>query len=167
MILDLRSLFVNDNESLPLDCQFDLSEVDFFGLCPLKKPVSVKGSAFSRAGIVTLSVVCECEYTAPCDRCGDTTVKIYNVPIERVLVSELENDENDEIILIEDYKLDLYELVYTEVVLAMPNKHLCSEDCKGICQECGKNLNDGPCGCATKTGDPRLAALRKLLEDND
>lgn len=165
MILDLRSLFVNDGETLPLDCRFDMSEVDFFGTCPLKSPVSVKGSAFSRAGIVTLSVECDCEYTAPCDRCGQETVKHYNVPIERVLVSQLENDENDEIILVQDFKLDLYELVYTEVVLAMPSKHLCAEDCKGLCFKCGKNLNDGPCGCATKEVDPRLKALAELLEN--
>lgn len=165
MILDLRSLFVNDGETLPLDCRFDMSEVDFYGACPLKSPVSVKGSAFSRAGIVTLSVECDCEYTAPCDRCGQETVKHYNVPIERVLVSQLENDENDEIILVQDFKLDLYELVYTEVVLAMPSKHLCTKDCKGLCFKCGKNLNDGPCGCATKEVDPRLRALAELLEN--
>ncbi len=165
MILDLRSLFVNDNETLPLDCRFDMSEVQFYGTCPLKSPISVKGSAFSRAGIVTLSVECDCEYSAPCDRCGRDTVKHYKVPIERVLVSQLENDENDEIILVQDFKLDLYELVFTEVVLAMPSKHLCHEDCKGICQKCGKNLNDGPCGCATKEIDPRLKALAELLEN--
>ena len=165
MILDLRSLFANDGERLPLDCRFDLSEVDFYGHCPLKTPVSVKGNVFSRAGIVTLSVVCDCEYQAPCDRCGEDAVQHYNVPIERVLVGELENDENDEIILLQDYKLDLYELCYTEIVLAMPSKHLCKEDCKGICQKCGKNLNDGPCGCATKEVDPRLAELTKLLEN--
>lgn len=165
MILDLRSLFVNDGETLPLDCRFDMSEVDFYGAYPLKSPVSVKGSAFSRAGIVTLSVECDCEYTAPCDRCGQETVKHYNVPIERVLVSQLENDENDEIILVQDFKLDLYELVYTEVVLAMPSKHLCTKDCKGLCFKCGKNLNDGPCGCATKEVDPRLRALAELLEN--
>ena len=165
MILDLRSLFVNDAESLSLDCRFDMSEVDFYGERPLKSPVLVKGSAYSRAGIVTLSVVCDCEYTAPCDRCGKQTVKHYKVPIERVLVSKLENGENDEIILLQDFKLDLYELCFTEVVLAMPSKHLCKEDCKGLCPECGKDLNDGPCGCATTSGDPRMAALAKLLEN--
>ena len=165
MVLDLRSLFVNDGESLPLDCRFDLSDVEFFGQYPLKSPVAVNGKAYSRSGIVTLSVESDCEYTAPCDRCGRDTVKHYKVPIERVLVGELENGENDEIILLQDFKLDLYELCYTEIVLAMPNKHLCSEDCKGICQSCGKNLNDGPCGCATKTGDPRLAALSKFFEN--
>lgn len=165
MILDLRSLFVNDGESLSLDCRFDMSEVDFYGERPLKSPVVVKGSAYSRAGIVTLSVVCDCEYTAPCDRCGKQTVKHYKVPIERVLVSKLENGENDEIILLQDFKLDLYELCFTEVVLAMPSKHLCKEDCKGLCPECGKDLNDGPCGCATTSGDPCMAALAKLLEN--
>ena len=92
-------------------------------------------------------------------------VKHYKVPIERVLVSKLENGENDEIILLQDFKLDLYELCFTEVVLAMPSKHLCKEDCKGLCPECGKDLNDGPCGCATTSGDPRMAALAKLLEN--
>lgn len=165
MVLDLRSLFVNDGESLPLDCRFDLSEVEFFGIYPLQNPVRVLGEVFSRAGIVTLSVECDCEYNAPCDRCGNETVKHYKVPIERVLVAELENDEDDEMILLQDFKLDLAELVYTEVVLGMPNKHLCKENCKGICQNCGKNLNDGPCDCATKAVDPRLAALSELLKN--
>ena len=165
MILDLRSLFVNDGERLPLDCRFDLSEVEFFGQKPLKTPVKVTGSAYSRAGIVTLSVMCDCEYLAPCDRCGADTAKHYKVPIERVLVNELENGENDEIILLQDYKLDLYELVFTEIVLAMPSKHLCSPDCKGLCQNCGKNLNDGPCGCAANNGDPRLAKLSEFFND--
>lgn len=164
MVLDLKSLFVNDGKSLPLECRFDMSEVDFYGQYPLKSPVTVKGEAFSRAGIVTLSVLCDCEYTAPCDRCGEETVKHYTVPIDRILVGEIENDENDEIILLQDYKLDLYELVYTEVVMAMPSKHLCREDCKGLCFKCGKNLNDGPCGCATKEVDPRLEALLELLK---
>ncbi len=165
MVLDLRSLFVNDNESRPIDCRFDMSDVDFYGETPLKVPVLVSGKAFSRAGIVTLSVMCDCEYSAPCDRCGADTVKHYMVPIERVLVAKLENGENDEIILLEDFKLDLEELIFTEVVLAMPRKHLCNEDCLGLCQECGKNLNNGPCGCATKTVDPRLAALSKFFDN--
>lgn len=165
MVLDLRSLFVNDNESLPLDCRFDMSDVEFYGEKPLKAPVVVLGKAYSRAGIVTLEVECDCEYSAPCDRCGTDTVKHYKVPIERVLVAKLENGENDEIILLEDFKLDLEELVYTEVVLAMPSKHLCNEKCLGLCQDCGKNLNNGPCDCATKRVDPRLAALSKFFDN--
>lgn len=164
MIIDLRTLFVNDSATYPIDCSFDLSEVEFYGLTPLKAPVSVKGKAFSRAGIVTLSVECDCEYTAPCDRCGRTVVKHYPVTIERVLVGEIQNDENDEIILLQDFKLDLYELVFESIVLAMPTKHLCSEDCKGLCPVCGIDLNYSQCDCATKSVDPRLAALSALLD---
>ncbi len=166
MIIDLRTLFVNEQGTYPIDCRFDFSELEFYGQQPLKTPVSVKGKAYSRAGIVTLSVECDCEYTAPCDRCGNTTVKHYNVPIERVLVAEIQNDENDEMILLQDFKLDLYELVFESIVLAMPTKHLCREDCKGLCHVCGKDLNDGPCGCATKEVDPRLAALSALLNND-
>lgn len=166
MIIDLRTLFVNDSATYPIDCSFDLSELDFYGEKPLKSPVSVEGKVFSRAGIVTLSVECDCEYTAPCDRCGRETVKHYCVPIERVLVGEIQNDENDEMILLQDFKLDLYELVFESIVLAMPTKHLCSEDCKGLCPVCGTDLNDSQCDCATKKVDPRLAALSELLKNN-
>lgn len=164
MIIDLKQIFVNENKVLPLDCRFDLTEVDFMGEFPLKEPVKVVGKVFNRAGIVTLSVVCEYLFSSGCARCGRETSKTYNVPIERVLVNKLHNGENDEMILLQDGKLDLYELVFTEIVLSLPTKHLCSEDCKGICQNCGKNLNDGPCGCATKKVDPRLAALADFLD---
>ena len=41
---------------------------------------------------------------------------------------------------------------------------LCSEDCKGLCAVCGKNLNEGPCDCKPEP-DPRLAVLAQLLKD--
>ena len=49
-------------------------------------------------------------------------------------------------------------------VLDMDTKTLCSEDCKGLCPRCGADLNQGPCSCAKKDVDPRLAVLAKLLE---
>ena len=48
----------------------------------------------------------------------------------------------------------------------MEQKVLCRDDCRGLCPKCGKNLNEGPCGC-TKDGDPRLAVLSRLLETPD
>ena len=64
-------------------------------------------------------------------------------------------------------KLDLDELVYSEVIVSLPMKHLCSEECRGICFKCGKNLNDGDCDCPKKEIDPRLAALADLLKENN
>jgi uncharacterized protein len=58
--------------------------------------------------------------------------------------------------------LNLAALLWEEFSLALPVKPLCRPDCKGLCPECGKNLNEGACGCSPDTGDPRLAALRQL-----
>lgn len=49
--------------------------------------------------------------------------------------------------------------------LELPQRYLCREDCRGLCPTCGKNLNEGPCGCREDNGDPRMDVLRRLLEN--
>ena len=105
------------------------------------------------------------EFSAPCDRCGKQTTKHHGINIKRVLVSQLADRTDDEIIEVPDLQLDVSELAVTEIVLSLPMKHLCKEDCKGICQTCGKDLNDGPCDCNHAQVDPRLEVLAQLLKD--
>jgi uncharacterized protein len=60
---------------------------------------------------------------------------------------------------------DLREFVREQVVLTIPIQPLCREDCAGLCSRCGKDLNEGPCGCPEEHAvDPRFAALEKLRE---
>lgn len=59
--------------------------------------------------------------------------------------------------------LDLTEVVRQNLLLNVPMSALCSAECRGICPECGENLNEGSCKCQREEGDPRLAALRDLL----
>jgi uncharacterized protein len=61
--------------------------------------------------------------------------------------------------------IELTPLVREEAILALPIQPLCSPDCKGLCSECGTNLNTGTCDCAQESFDPRLASLRALLND--
>ena len=49
-----------------------------------------------------------------------------------------------------------------QVLLALPLKVICREDCKGLCPHCGANLNDGQCSCADDVDDPRWTALKDL-----
>jgi len=63
-----------------------------------------------------------------------------------------------------DEQLDLGELMHEQFVLALPMKPLCSERCKGLCPQCGTNLNTASCDCAPAWKDPRLAALHGLLQ---
>ena len=65
------------------------------------------------------------------------------------------------------YVLDLTEAIYQYVMLAIPMKPLCREDCAGICPTCGHNLNQGPCHCPSQEIDPRWAELGKLTLAND
>ena len=63
-----------------------------------------------------------------------------------------------------DDQIDLGELMREQFYLALPMKPLCSEDCKGLCAQCGTNLNTGTCDCAPVWEDPRLAALKQLKQ---
>ena len=107
------------------------------------------------------------EYTfaADCDRCGVFAQHNHTVIVDKLLATAIERQESDTIITVPDMKLDVDEFVYSEVILDLPSKHLCNDDCKGICFKCGKNLNEGECGCSTKEVDPRLAKLMELLDN--
>jgi uncharacterized protein len=66
--------------------------------------------------------------------------------------------ENDEI--------DLGQLMQEQFYLTLPMKPLCTADCRGLCSNCGTNLNRGTCDCNTQWQDPRLAALRALKKES-
>ncbi len=165
MIIDLKKIFVNENSSQPIEYTLDLSLVEYFGQFPLKKPVGISGLVSNTASLVRLEAQISYDFEAECDRCGKFTVSRHTVNISKALATSIEGEESDTILLVPDMKLDLDELLYTEVIVSLPLKHLCNEDCKGICSKCGKNLNEGKCDCPEKEIDPRLSALAELLNN--
>ena len=88
----------------------------------------------------------------PCDRCLEQVSVTIPYDIDRKLDMKQTDKERVENLDENDYltgmDLDVDRLVYLEVLMSWPLKVLCKEDCKGICSRCGKNLNEGPCGCA-------------------
>ena len=56
----------------------------------------------------------------------------------------------------------LEDVLREQVLLALPLKVTCREDCKGLCPQCGKNLNQEQCSCSTAVEDPRWAALKEV-----
>lgn len=73
--------------------------------------------------------------------------------------------DDDAFAIDEHHQVDLREPIRQALVLALPMKPLHSEDCKGLCPHCGKDLNDGPCGCAVEEEDPRMSAMRALFAE--
>ena len=79
--------------------------------------------------------------------------------------SEREVEEDDlETSYYSDDQIDISELIREQFYLALPMKPLCREDCKGLCPQCGTNLNAATCDCAPEWVDPRLAALKSLTK---
>jgi uncharacterized protein len=63
-----------------------------------------------------------------------------------------------------DNEINIEELIREQMLLSVPMKPLCKPGCRGICPKCGKDLNDGPCGCKEDEIDPRLMPLKKIKE---
>lgn len=59
-------------------------------------------------------------------------------------------------------EIDLVEAIQEQILLSLPLRPLCREDCKGLCSRCGEDLNKAVCGCGGKAVDPRLAVLEGL-----
>lgn len=64
----------------------------------------------------------------------------------------------------QNHQLDLREAIRQNLLLALPMQPICKEDCAGLCPQCGKNLNEGPCSCEPPI-DERLGVLGDLLKD--
>lgn len=61
--------------------------------------------------------------------------------------------------------VDLSPALRERLLLTLPTLPLCRDDCRGLCDHCGADLNAGPCGCVVEHGDPRLAVLRTLRRE--
>ena len=163
MLLDLRKVFLTEDEVLVSSYELVLSDMECNGCKPLNTPIKVSAKAVNRAGVVNLAVSAKFGYSAPCDRCGEETITSFDYGFDHTLVLSLEQENEGDYIETPDYILDLDELVTSDILLELPSKHLCSEDCKGVCPKCGANLNKFACKCDLQEIDPRLEALKSLL----
>jgi len=78
---------------------------------------------------------------------------------------DAEGEEVDDAVLIDEkHILDLREVVRQELLVNLPIRILCREDCAGICPTCGADRNTEPCTCEQMEGDPRWAALADLAK---
>ena len=112
---------------------------------------------------------------AECGRCLDQVEQPLDFPFseefyQTVVVNtgaRLPKPEDPDTFLIDEaHKLDLGEAMREYALLSVPMLPLCREDCKGLCPQCGSNLNEGPCDCDTDEVDDRLAALKQLLDQS-
>ena len=164
MLIDLKKYFSGEDISQRIDYTMDLSDVEMDGYKTFVSPVQISGEIRAFASSAELHVDVRYAYSMPCNRCLTETRKELHHSISHVLVNKLNDEEDfDDYIVVEGEKLDLDELIYSDIILLTPSKYVCKEDCKGLCPVCGQNLNEGDCTCQKQQTDPRLEALRQLL----
>ena len=164
MVLELKKIFLNENESLSVQAEPDLSGVTV-GMNTFSGPVKADITVSNHAGMVVYEADVRFRYHYYCDRCFEPFDKDLAYRFTHILVTKLPDEGGDDYIEAPDYMLETDALLRDDILLELPSKFLCKDSCKGLCPKCGKNLNMGRCGCPEKEPDPRLAALSKLLEE--
>ncbi|MBO5213440.1 MAG: DUF177 domain-containing protein [Clostridia bacterium] len=138
--LDINDFSRSEGESLPFDEPVDLSATE-----PAFTEVRITGKLRNVVGVMTFRATVSGTCVASCDRCLEDAVLPLEAELKTVLT--LESSEDDSV-TVENGKIDLEKTAYDALVLELPTKILCKEDCLGLCPSCGKNLNDGECGCS-------------------
>ena len=121
---------------------------------------------------LTIEGDCRLVLEIPCDRCLEPVATSFQLDFTKDVDLNDQDDQNDEPIdeldeknYIDGYNLDVDKLLYNEMLIGWPMKILCSEDCKGICNTCGQNLNKGTCNCEDTSLDPRMSVIRDVFKN--
>jgi uncharacterized protein len=165
MKIDLSGLFNGSLDKISINHSVDLSDLIYSTYTPIKDKVIVNGKLFAKAEVIYLDIDVSYTFHGYCDRCASELAKDFSFNVKKIIVEELQNEnDDDDYIVVNNRTLDLDELINEEVSLSLPTKILCKDDCKGLCAQCGTNLNVSKCDCK-KDVDPRLSALLQLLNE--
>jgi len=127
---------------------FEVANLEPLGLgadrIVLAQPVAVAGTYVADAEGISVRGELQTAFRTECARC----LKLLEEPICSAFdVRFHKTSDDDEVYLYEGDFLDLTNMLRDHVLLAIPMKSVCSLSCKGLCQTCGANLNEGDCGC--------------------
>lgn len=173
MILNLSDVLSEQHKTIEEDVLIEMERFGSkLGCFPIieKEPLSIKVEHVKERELLITGkgkIVLE----IPCDRCLEPVATVFDLNISRITKgnvtdeSEVESEDLDEANYIDGYTLDVDQLVGSEILIGWPTKILCSEDCKGICNVCGQNLNQGTCDCEDTSLDPRMSVIRDVFKN--
>ena len=172
MKLDLTQLMNKRMPSLAFAFDIDPAAVEDAPLpeadISLRGCVRVEGKVIDNDGYMALRAEVCAEYDTVCDRCLTPLSGTVSFPFERIVTvggAAVENVDEDDVLWVEEGGIDFDRDVLEAVTLELPLYHLCTEDCPGLCDVCGKKIGAG-CTCKNeKEIDPRMEIFQKLLEN--
>jgi len=171
--LDLRPLLAGDKLlTFDYEVALDTDKIDassyLYGV-GFPSPMKVRGEITNNAGYMRMQLSASVDYQAECARCLKPVSGCFSLDLEKTvatkdMLGDTPEEDLDDYVIIEDGFLEADEPLLEQLEMEFPLRFLCSDDCRGLCQRCGKNLNEGSCDCNTKEIDPRLEPLRALYE---
>ena len=164
MLLDLREIIGVPGGKVRFDYEPDLSDAALGSVVRIKQPSRVAGNVANSAGVLTFSAIVDAVCVCVCARC----LKEFEYPVHQQISAYLtgggEDGEDPDSYLLRGDKVDADEIVVTEFILELDETHTCREDCAGLCEKCGLDLNTGSCDCDMEIDSP-LTVLGQLLEE--
>ncbi len=144
MKFDLKQVFNIVGDSKDLDHQITADQLSDIRGLDLTTPISIKGRVYNRAGVVYLEYTASFTLDHTCDRCLKDFQREYQLSFDHIVVPSLSGD-NDDYIVADGECIEMNDIAVTDILLQLPVKILCKEDCKGLCMVCGCDLNQCTC----------------------
>lgn len=167
MLIDLTDIIKDYGGKLELSEEFDMPETHFLGEdFVFADKCVLKGYIFNNTKMLELEANVSGKATVHCARCGKPISIDVNFPVSEVLVREdTPYSGEEEAVTYSGNEIELDEVITNSFLMNVSGKYLCSEDCLGLCPKCGKNLNDGDCGCNRDVIDPRWEKLAEIMKN--
>jgi uncharacterized protein len=127
-------------------------------------PLTGKFSAIRNSRGIYITGRLHSQIEGECARCLEATQLPITIPLDDLFYYPPHTAPPGEFAVGEDCFVDLGPLVRQVSLLETPMQPFCKSDCKGLCVECGQNLNEGSCDCVEDDVDPRMAVLKSLLD---
>jgi len=134
------------------------------------RPVSFSGTYMLADETVIVRGVARAVIESPCARCLTATETSVEAEVEEAFIRDKgeEREADDDQYMYSGHVLELDEAVRTALLLEMPSRVLCKEDCRGLCDQCGANLNINECSCQKDlTHRNPFSALASLLNEDE
>lgn len=170
MLINLTELFSRDGKEKTYTCRIDMDSLETTkGSYEIvaKNPVSLRIQNLGDRKLL-LEGSAEVTLQIPCDRCLEPVDYPFQLDMNEELdlnkTEEERAEDLDEQPYVSGYYLDVDRLLSNELLLNLPMKVLCRDDCKGICNRCGANLNHTACSCDQSSPDPRMSAIQDLFQ---
>ncbi|MDP4133889.1 MAG: DUF177 domain-containing protein [Bacillota bacterium] len=143
MIINLSGI-IDSEGKLPIKGMVEFGRVEFDNMTYEFTPCMVEGEIVNVGGNLELTANVKGQYETACTRCLAPVIVDVDTDIFEVLNGK---DVTSELFKINRNECEIDELFLSAILTEIPLIALCSEDCKGLCPTCGKNLNEGPCSC--------------------